>query len=61
VQAGGYRSGSANFRTIVNQRLITEKRFKNAGRGMYLLDGTAGGNPKRSRPRRPKRRTQRKK
>jgi hypothetical protein len=42
VQAGGYRSGSANFRSIVNQRLVGEKRFKNAGRGMYQLDTAAG-------------------
>jgi septal ring factor EnvC (AmiA/AmiB activator) len=38
VQASGYRSNSANFRGIVNQTLIKErKRFANAGRGMYGL------------------------
>ena len=36
VQSSGYRSNSANFRGIINQTLIKErKRFANAGRGMY--------------------------
>jgi len=38
VQAAGYRSNSANFRGIVNQTLIKErKQFASAGRGMYQL------------------------
>jgi hypothetical protein len=38
VQSGGYRSSSANFRGIVNQTLIKEKkRFGSAGRGIYQL------------------------
>jgi hypothetical protein len=38
VQAGGYRSSSANFRGIVNQTLIKErKRFASPSRGMYQL------------------------
>ena len=38
VQAAGYRSNSANFRGIVNQTLIKEKkRFGSAGRGLYQL------------------------
>jgi hypothetical protein len=37
VRAGGYRSNSANFRGIVNQTLIKDKRFTNASRGMYQL------------------------
>jgi hypothetical protein len=38
VQANGYHSSSANFRGIVNQTLIKEKkRFASAGRGLYLL------------------------
>ena len=37
VRAGGYRSNSANFRGIVNQTLIKEKRFTSAGRGIYQL------------------------
>jgi hypothetical protein len=37
VRAGGYRSNSANFRGIVNQTLIKEKRFASAGRGIYQL------------------------
>jgi hypothetical protein len=39
----GYRSNSDNFRGIVNQTLIKErKRFGNTGRGMYQLKGKAG-------------------
>jgi hypothetical protein len=37
VQAGGYRSNSANFRGIVNQALIKDKRFTSSSRGMYQL------------------------
>jgi hypothetical protein len=37
VESAGYRSGSANFRAIINQTLIKEKRFQSAGRGMYQL------------------------
>lgn len=47
VQAGGYRSNSANFRGIVNQTLIKErKRFSAADRGVYQLKG--GGDSKGS-------------
>ena len=47
VQAGGYRSNSANFRGIVNQTLIKErKRFSAAERGLYQLKG--GGESKGS-------------
>jgi hypothetical protein len=37
VRARGYRSNSANFRGIVNQALIKERQFAQAGRGMYQL------------------------
>lgn len=38
VLAGGYNTRSANFRGIVNQTLIKDKRFANAGsRGTYQL------------------------
>ena len=37
VQAAGYRSSSANFKGIVNQTLIKDKRFKAASRGLYQL------------------------
>jgi hypothetical protein len=37
VKAGGYRSNSANFRGIVNQALIKDKRFTSSSRGMYQL------------------------
>lgn len=35
VQQAGYRTTSPNFRTIVNQALIKDKRFKRVGRGKY--------------------------
>ena len=37
VQSGGYRTNSANFRGIVNQTLIKDKRFTSAGRGVYQM------------------------
>lgn len=37
VQQAGYRSSSANFRGIVNQTLIKDKRFSAASRGHYQL------------------------
>ena len=37
VLASGYRSKSANFRGIVNQTLIKDKRFVSTGRGIYQL------------------------
>jgi hypothetical protein len=43
VQGAGYRSNSDNFRGIVNQTLIKErKRFAQAGRGVYQLKGGGG-------------------
>ena len=35
VQKQGYRTSAANFRTIVNQTLIKDKRFKKVSRGQY--------------------------
>ena len=47
VQAGGYRSNSVNFRGIVNQTLIKErKRFGQVERGLYQLKGGGGGEAK---------------
>jgi len=37
AQKNGYRSNSANFRSIVNQTLIKDKRFSAASRGVYQL------------------------
>lgn len=37
VRATGYRSSSDNFRGIVNQTLIKDKRFTAAERGIYHL------------------------
>ena len=56
VQALGYRSGSANFRGMVNIALIKEKRFKSAGRGVYQLDGATAGVRKRGNGKRKTRR-----
>jgi len=35
VQHAGYKTTSPNFRTIVNQTLIKDKRFKRVSRGQY--------------------------
>jgi hypothetical protein len=37
VRSAGYRSTSSNFRGIVNQTLIKDKRFSSTGRGVYQL------------------------
>jgi hypothetical protein len=37
VLSSGYRTSSANFRGIVNQTLIKDKRFSSAGRGLYQM------------------------
>ena len=37
VLSTGYRSNSANFKGIVNQALIKDKRFGQAERGVYQL------------------------
>jgi hypothetical protein len=37
VRSAGYRSNSANFRGIVNQTLIKDKRFTSSARGVYQL------------------------
>ncbi len=35
VLASGYRTSAANFRTIVNQTLLRDKRIKKVARGQY--------------------------
>ena len=43
VLATGYRSNAENFRGIINQQLIKEKkRFTKTGRGMYQVKGGSG-------------------
>ncbi len=37
VQAGGYRSNAANFRSLVNQTLIKDARFTSAKRAYYQV------------------------
>lgn len=49
VERSGYRSGSANFRSVVNQALIKDKRFVSASRGVYTVKGGAAG-AKKERP-----------
>lgn len=41
VQRNGYRSTSPNFRSIVNQTLLKDSRFKRVGRGEYAVEGSA--------------------
>jgi hypothetical protein len=37
VLATGYRSNAANFRLIVNQTLLKNKRFRKVSRGQYTV------------------------
>lgn len=37
VQKAGYKTTSPNFRTIVNQTLVKDTRFKRVGRGQYTV------------------------
>jgi septal ring factor EnvC (AmiA/AmiB activator) len=61
VQRAGYRTSSPNFRTIVNQTLIKDKRFKRVGRGLYTAGSASGGGKKRtSKKKRTTKRTSRK-
>jgi septal ring factor EnvC (AmiA/AmiB activator) len=46
VTATGYRSNSANFRGIINQTLIKDKRFGQVERGVYELK--SGGSKKKA-------------
>lgn len=39
VQKAGYVTTSPNFRTIVNQTLLKDNRFKRVGRGQYTTKG----------------------
>ena len=51
VSATGYRSNSANFRGIINQTLIKErKRFAQADRGVYALKSAGGEKAKKDKP-----------
>ena len=54
VSATGYRSNSANFRGIINQTLIKErKRFAQAARGTYELKGGGGNGESRTKKDKP--------
>ena len=37
VLAAGYKSNARNFRSVVNNMLLTDKRFKKVGRGVFAL------------------------
>lgn len=52
VQSAGYRTTSPNFRTIVNQTLLKDPRFKRVGRGRYTSKGAASGSRSKKRTRR---------
>ena len=39
VLSGGYKTKSKTFRPVVNQALLSDKRFKSAGRGEFALKG----------------------
>lgn len=58
VQKAGYRTTSPNFRTIVNQTLIKDKRFERVGRGLYTAkaNASAGEGKKTTKKRQNKRR-----
>jgi hypothetical protein len=51
VQKAGYITTSPNFRTIVNQALIRDKRFKRVGRGQYTAAAGASSSKKTSKKR----------
>ena len=46
VQEAGYKTTSPNFRTIVNQTLITDDRFKRTGRGRCTVKKNASSTKK---------------
>ena len=37
VLAAGYKSNARDFRSVVNNMLLTDKRFKKMGRGVFAL------------------------
>ena len=37
VLAAGYKTKSASFRAVVNNMLLTDKRFRKVGRGVFTL------------------------
>lgn len=59
VQASGYRSNAANFRGLVNQTLIKDKRFVSAGRGLYQMKGGSGGSEKKGEGKAPRKKARR--
>ena len=59
VQKAGYKTTSPNFRTIVNQTLLRDKRFKRIGRGLYTSGKAAGAKKTTTKKRTTKRTTKR--
>jgi len=49
VLATGYRSGSANFRGMVNQALVKDRRFVSETRGVYRMRAPANSRANESR------------
>ncbi len=58
VRAAGYITTSPNFRTIVNQALIRDGRFKRVGRGLYTATSK---NPTKTSSKSPRKKTTKKK
>jgi hypothetical protein len=57
VRDAGYITTSPNFRTIVNQALIRDKRFKRVGRGQYTAAAGASSSSKSTRKKTTKKKT----
>lgn len=55
VQSAGYRTTSPNFRTIVNQTLLKDPRFKRVGRGRYTSKGSGSSRSRTSKKKRSRR------
>ena len=52
VQQDGYKTTSPNFRTIVNQALLRDDRFKRVSRGKYTVKGARSTTKKKRTSRR---------
>ena len=60
VRAAGYITTSPNFRTIVNQALIRDKRFKRVGRGEYTAAAGAAATTRKKTTKKKARKTSKK-
>ena len=60
VQEAGYKTTSPNFRTIVNQALLRDGRFKKISRGRYTADPKAPAAKKKTTKKRSTKKTTKK-